>query len=47
MQQKGVDWNNVDSEQMLSADFSSASGYTKIASQVVQPQQRGGGGCSV
>jgi len=47
MKQKGIEWNNVNPEQMLSADFSSASGYATIASQVTQPQQRGGGGCSV
>lgn len=47
MQNKGVDWNDVNPQEMLGADYSSASGFRRIASQVAAPQQQGGGGCSV
>lgn len=47
MENKGIDWNNVSPEEMLGADYSSASGFRRIASQVTAPEQRGGGGCSV
>jgi len=48
MKNKGVDWKSADPQEMLGADYSSASGYRKIATQVVVPQQQGGGsGCKV
>src|SRR3989344_2575711 len=47
MKDKGVDWEDVNPREMLGASYSSASGYARIASQVVAPQQNGGGGCSV
>ncbi|TSA45198.1 hypothetical protein D4R51_02255 [bacterium] len=51
MKSKGIDWKNVNPQEMLGADYSSSQGYGKIASQVsqiVQPQQQGGGnGCGV
>jgi len=48
MKDKGIDWENVDPKEILGINYSSASGFAKIASQVVQPQeQRGGGGCGV
>jgi len=48
MKNKGVVWKDVIPQEMLGINYSSASGYQKIASQVVQPQGRqGGSGCSV
>jgi hypothetical protein len=47
MKSRGVDWEDVNPREMLGASYSSASGYARIASQVVAPQQNGGGGCSV
>ena len=48
MKNKGVDWKDVSSQEILGVNYSSAQGYARIASQVVQPQQqRGGNGCGV
>lgn len=47
MENRGVDWKNVSPQEMLGSDYSSASGFRRIASQVVVPEQKGGGGCSV
>jgi len=44
---KGVSWEKVDPKEMLSARYSSASGYKAIRSQVQPVQQGGGGGCGV
>lgn len=44
---KNVAWENVDPKQMLSAEYSSASGYKAIRSQIQPVQQGGGGGCGV
>mgnify|MGYP001562561701 CR=1 FL=1 len=44
MQQKGIDWKDVSPKEILSADYSSGSGYANISSKVIQSQQRGGGG---
>ncbi|HEY4515349.1 MAG TPA: hypothetical protein VJJ22_04350 [Candidatus Paceibacterota bacterium] len=45
---KGVDWEDVDPRVVLGADYSSASGYRNIASQVAsQARPAGGGGCGV
>ncbi|MDP1707323.1 MAG: hypothetical protein Q8L30_02110 [bacterium] len=47
MQQKGIVWKDVSPKEMLGREYSSASGYRNISSQVTQPQQgQGGGGCS-
>ncbi|OGG41129.1 hypothetical protein A2118_03590 [Candidatus Kaiserbacteria bacterium GWA2_50_9] len=47
MKQKGIAWKDVSPKEMLSAPYSSSSGYRDISSQVTQPQQgQGGGGCS-
>ena len=47
MKNKGIAWKNVSPQEMLSASYSSSSGYRNISSQVTQPQQgQGGGGCS-
>ncbi len=45
--QKNIDWSEVDPRQVLGADFSSASGYQKILSQVEPPESGGGGSCGV
>jgi hypothetical protein len=49
MKGKGVEWKDVSPQEMLGSDYSSAQGYAKIASQVVQPQQKqgGGSGCGI
>ena len=48
MKNKGVEWQDVNPQEMLGADYSSAQGYAKIAAQVTRPQQqRGGSGCGV
>ncbi len=48
MKNKGVDWEDVNPQEMLGDSYSSAQGYARIASQIVQPQkQRGGNGCGV
>lgn len=48
MENKGTDWNEVNPQEMLGADYSSASGFRRIASQTVVPQTQGGGnGCGV
>ncbi|HAS84906.1 MAG TPA: hypothetical protein DCS23_02430 [Candidatus Yonathbacteria bacterium] len=48
MKGKGVAWKDVNPEEMLGANYSSASGYAQVSSQVVKPQQeRGGNGCGV
>jgi len=48
MKNKGVDWQNVNPQEMLGINYSSAQGYAQISSQVLKPQeQRGGGGCDV
>ena len=48
MNGKGVLWKDVNPQEMLGINYSSAQGYAKIAAQVSQPQQqRGGSGCGV
>lgn len=48
MKSKGVEWQDVKPQEMLGFDYSSASGYARIASQVASPASIGGGsGCSV
>lgn len=48
MKSKGVDWKNVNPQEVLGINYSSASGYAKVSSQVNQQQpQRGGSGCGV
>ena len=48
MKNKNVDWKDVNPQEMLGANYSSAQGYARIAAQVSQTQQqRGGGGCGV
>ena len=48
MKNKGVDWNDVNPQEILGINYSSAQGYASIASQIIQPQrERGGSGCGV
>ena len=46
MHQRGVAWNDVDPREMLGRDYSSASGYARVASEV-QSQGRQGNSCGV
>lgn len=43
---QGGNWNNVDSKKILSAEFSSASGYQKILSQMKSREQKDGADCA-
>ena len=48
MKNKGVEWKNVNPQEILGVNYSSAQGYARIAAEVTQPQQqRGGSGCGV
>ncbi|HEY4525513.1 MAG TPA: hypothetical protein VJL32_00245, partial [Candidatus Paceibacterota bacterium] len=48
MENKGVEWKNVNPQEVLGAYYSSASGYARIASQVTAPNSsQGGSGCGV
>lgn len=47
MKNKGIDWKDVSSKEMLGFAYSSASGFAKISAQVPRPKQQGGGGCGV
>jgi len=47
MKNNGIRWNNVSPQEILSADYSSASGYKRVALQVTKPKQQGGSSCSV
>lgn len=48
MKNKGIDWKDVNPQEILGINFSSAQGYARIAAQVAEPQQqRGGNGCGV
>src|SRR3989338_4083566 len=45
---KGVLWSDVNPQEILGANYSSAQGYARIAAQVVSPTQgSGGGGCGI
>lgn len=48
MKEKGIDGKNVSPQEILGADYSSASGFAKISAQVKQPtQKQSSGGCGV
>ena len=48
MENNGVEWEDVDAKEVLGANYSSGSGYANIASQVITPNEQGGGnGCGV
>ena len=42
---QNMDWNTTDPRKILSAEFSSASGYQKVLSQIQPPEQKGGASC--
>jgi len=42
---QGVDWNTVDPKKILGAEYSSASGYQKVLSQIKPQEQKGGASC--
>ena len=44
MKAKGVDWKDVNPQEMLGINYSSSRGYANIASQIVAPQSQNGGG---
>src|SRR3989344_1344265 len=47
LENKGVDWKNVNPQEILGLNYSSAQGYARIVSEVARPQSpRGGNGCS-
>ncbi|KKQ07333.1 MAG: hypothetical protein A3A96_03950 [Candidatus Zambryskibacteria bacterium RIFCSPLOWO2_01_FULL_39_39] len=48
MKAKGVEWQDVNPQEILGRNYSSASGYAKISSQVAPSAQRGSSnGCGV
>ncbi|HUX80824.1 MAG TPA: hypothetical protein VMV38_00685 [Candidatus Paceibacterota bacterium] len=47
MKHKGISWADVNPQEVLGAQYSSASGYAKIAAQVTQPKQQSAGSCGV
>jgi len=42
---KNVDWGTADPKKILGADYSSASGYQKVLSQLKTQEQKGGASC--
>ncbi len=48
MEGKGVEWKDVNPQEILGINYSSGSGYAKISAQVApSAQRRGGNGCGV
>ncbi len=48
MKNRGIDWKDVNPQEILGANYSSGQGYAKIASQVTTPSNsQSGGGCGV
>ena len=47
LSEKGIQWNDADPKIVLSAAYSSASGFQKIQQQVEVLPPSGGDGCSV
>jgi len=49
MKNKGIDWKDVNPQEILSATYSSSQGYANISAQVTKPEQsqQQGGGCDV
>jgi len=44
---KKIDWDKTDPKELLGANFSSASGYRQILSQIQPETKQGGGGCGI
>lgn len=47
MQNKGIEWKDVNPQEILGINYSSASGYQKILSQIQPQEQKGGASCGV
>ncbi len=47
LQQKGIDFGDVEAKELLSEKYSSGSGYKAVLSEVEPVKSSGGGGCSV
>ena len=47
MAKQGTSWDKVDPQEVLGKNYSSASGYRQILSQVEPVKPAGGGGCGV
>jgi len=48
MKEKGIEWKNVNPQEMLGANYSSGQGFANIASQVIKPaSSQSAGGCGV
>jgi hypothetical protein len=47
MQDRGVNWEEVNPEEVLGINFSSAQGFARVAAQVTKPTERGAGKCSI
>lgn len=47
MKNKGIEWNDVDPQEILGINYSSASGYSRIASQIVLPTKGNSSGCGI
>ncbi len=47
MKGKGIEWNDVNPQEILGANYSSASGYQRIVSQMQPQTQKGGASCGV
>ncbi|MDP2789142.1 MAG: hypothetical protein Q8O46_03795 [bacterium] len=45
MKSKGVEWKDVNPQEILGVNYSSASGYQKVLSQIQPQQQRNGSSC--
>lgn len=45
MMGKGIEWKDVSPQEVLGINYSSASGYARIASQVTLPKQQSSGSC--
>ncbi len=45
--QKGVNWEKADPKEVISAEYSSASGFRKVMSQVEPQEKKSGTGCGI
>ncbi len=44
---RGIDWSEATPKEVLGADFSSASGYQKVLTEIQPVERQSGGGCGV
>ncbi|OHA09460.1 MAG: hypothetical protein A3B37_02035 [Candidatus Sungbacteria bacterium RIFCSPLOWO2_01_FULL_59_16] len=47
LESKGTSWSNADPKEILGYDYSSASGYRRILSEITPQERRGGGSCGI